>query len=123
MCGYGIDVDAINGWINTRDGTVGTADWHKDDWPALNPHLGKPAHGYVDTYVIEKQWLEAFNYYYEHYDSFIFPMSIHTQVPGKGFVMKMHERIVKYLNSKEGVEWMTFEQMVDEFKQGELVVK
>ena len=96
------------------------ADWHKDDWPALNPHLGKPAHGYVDTYVIEKQWLEAFDYYYEHYDSFIFPMSIHPQVSGKGFVMKMHERIIKYLNSKDGVEWMTFEQMVDEFKAGRI---
>lgn len=30
----------------------------------------------------------------------------------------MHERIIEYINSHEGVEWMTMEEMVAEFKEG-----
>jgi hypothetical protein len=39
-------------------------------------------------------WLEQFDFAYEEYDSFIFPMSIHPQVSGKPQVIKMHERYV-----------------------------
>jgi len=30
----------------------------------------------------------------------------------------MHERIIEYINSHDGVEWCTMEQMVAEFKSG-----
>ena len=32
----------------------------------------------------------------------------------------MHERIFEYINKHEGVEWVTMEQMVNEFKEGTL---
>jgi hypothetical protein len=29
----------------------------------------------------------------------------------------MHERIIEYINQPEGVEWVTMEQMCDDFKR------
>ena len=47
-------------------------------------------------------------------------MSIHPQVSGKPQVILMYERLIAYINSHEGVEWCTFEEMVRQFKQGEI---
>ena len=59
-------------------------------------------------------------------------MTIHPDVSGRPHVLLMHERqdsrpgmekrvlmrcrIIEYINSHEGVEWVTFEQMADDFK-------
>ena len=32
----------------------------------------------------------------------------------------MHERFIDFVNEHEGVEWVTMEQMVDEFKAGNI---
>lgn len=54
---------------------------------------GRPgAQGFVDTSVVEKLWLEQFDFAYREYETFIFPMSIHPQVSGKPHVILMHER-------------------------------
>jgi peptidoglycan/xylan/chitin deacetylase (PgdA/CDA1 family) len=63
-------------------------------------------------------WKEQFDYFYREYESFVFPMSIHPQVSGKPQVILMHDRLIEYINSHEGVEWCTMEQMVAEFKAG-----
>jgi len=94
------------------------ADWLRDDWPPFTFSLGTPSQGYVDTYVVEKQWKEQFEYYYREYDTFIYPISIHPQVSGRAHITLMHERIIEWINTHEGVEWVTFEQMAQEFKNG-----
>jgi hypothetical protein len=60
----------------------------------------------------------SFDFFYLEYDSFVFPISIHPQVNGKPRVILMHERLIEYINSNEGVEWYTFERMVKLFKEG-----
>ena len=60
--------------------------------PPLQPIPGTSAQGFVDTSVVEKLWLEQFDFAYREYDSFVFPMSIHPQVSGKPGVILMHER-------------------------------
>ncbi|EFX03490.1 polysaccharide deacetylase family protein [Grosmannia clavigera kw1407] len=77
------------------------ANWHLDDWPPLQPILGKPSHEYIDT-------------------EFIFPISIHPQISGKPHVVLLHEQMIKYINSFEGVEWMTMAEMAQEFLQGRI---
>lgn len=95
------------------------ANWHLDDWPPFQLNLKQGStHGYVDPDVIEKMWKKQFDFFYREYDSFVFPMSIHPQVSGKPQVVMMHENIIEYINSHEGVEWVTMEQMVAEFKAG-----
>ncbi|KAI5264308.1 glucose 1-dehydrogenase [Aureobasidium subglaciale] len=97
------------------------ANWHVDDWPPLQPMPGRAGtHGFVNTHELEKLWLEQFDFAYEEYDSFIFPMSIHPQVSGKPQVIKMHERIINYINKHEGVEWMPFADMAKEFLEGRI---
>ncbi|KUJ07078.1 glucose 1-dehydrogenase [Mollisia scopiformis] len=95
------------------------ANWHLDDWPPFQLSLKQAStHGYVDTRVVEQLWKDQFDYLYREYDSFIFPMSIHPQVSGKPQVKLMHERLFEYINNHEGVEWVTMEEMVHEFKAG-----
>ncbi|RFU27345.1 hypothetical protein B7463_g9005, partial [Scytalidium lignicola] len=96
------------------------SNWHLDDWPALHFSFsgGMSPNGFVDPYVLERLWCDQFDYAYRQYDSFIFPMSIHPQVSGEPQNILMHERIIEHINKHEGVEWMTFGQMADEFKSG-----
>ncbi|KAG9677234.1 glucose 1-dehydrogenase, partial [Aureobasidium melanogenum] len=97
------------------------ANWHVDDWPPLQPMPGRAGtNGFVSTHEVERLWLEQFDFAYEEYDSFIFPMSIHPQVSGKPQVIKMHERIIDYINRHEGVEWMPFGNMAREFLEGRI---
>ncbi|EPQ51267.1 polysaccharide deacetylase family protein [Gloeophyllum trabeum ATCC 11539] len=99
------------------------ANWHLDDWPPFQFVPTQPnTQGYVDPHVIERLWKEQFDYFYREYDTFVFPITIHPQVSGKPQVILMHERcscrFIEYVNSHEGVEWMTMGEMVDEFKSG-----
>ncbi|KAK5702158.1 hypothetical protein LTR17_022585 [Elasticomyces elasticus] len=97
------------------------ANWHLDDWPPLQPIPGRPgAQGFVDTSVVEKLWMEQFDFAYREYDTFIFPMSIHPQVSGKPHVILMHERIIEHINKHEGVEWMPLGDMAKEFLEGRM---
>jgi hypothetical protein len=100
------------------------ANWHLDDWPPFQLSLSQPStHGYVDTAVIERLWKQQFEYLYRECPedgSFIFPISIHPQVSGKPQVILLHERLIEWISEHEGVEWVTMEQIVDEFKAGRL---
>lgn len=91
------------------------ANWHLDDWPPFNPGDGG-SDGFIDTYVVERMWKEHFEYFYEEYDEFVFPISIHPQISAKPHVLKMHKRMIEWLNTFEGVEWCTFEEMVNRYK-------
>ena len=97
------------------------ANWHLDDWPPFQLSLKQGStHGFVDPHIIERMWREQFDFFYREYETFVFPISIHPQVSGKPQVVLMHERLIKYINSHEGVEWCTMEQMVKEFKEGKI---
>jgi len=94
------------------------ANWHLDDWPPMQPKPG--AHGFVDPHVVERFWMDQFDFAYREYDEFIFPMSIHPQVSGKPQIVLMHERIIEYINKHEGIEWVPFCQMAQQFKDGKI---
>ena len=47
-------------------------------------------------------------------------LGIHPQVSGKPQVILLHERLIEWINGHEGVEWVTMEKIVDEFKSGNL---
>ncbi|GAB7355255.1 hypothetical protein MBLNU459_g5802t1 [Dothideomycetes sp. NU459] len=95
------------------------ASWHLDDWPPFQVKKGSSL-GYVDTRSIEQLWRDQFDYLYQEHDTFVFPMSIHPQVSGKPQVVLMHQRLIEYISSHEGVVWCTFGEMVDAFKEGSI---
>jgi peptidoglycan/xylan/chitin deacetylase (PgdA/CDA1 family) len=96
------------------------ANWHVDDWPAFQPKPALGSAGFVDPHQIERFWREQFEFCYREYDSFIFPISIHPQVSGKPQIVMMHERLIEWINTHEGVEWCTFGEMASRFRRGEM---
>lgn len=88
--------------------------------PAFQPKPALGSTGFVDPHQIERFWKEQFDFCYREYDHFVFPISIHPQVSGKPQVLMMHERLIEWINGHEGVEWCTFEEMANAFKNGEI---
>ncbi|KAJ5585234.1 uncharacterized protein N7459_005034 [Penicillium hispanicum] len=96
--------------------------WYIDDLPPMMFIKNSAnSHGWVNPRDVEDIWKgcaqDHFDYFYREYDEFVFPMTIHPDVSGRPHVLLMHERIIEHINKHEGVEWVTFEQMCDEFKQ------
>ncbi|KAG9779550.1 glucose 1-dehydrogenase, partial [Aureobasidium melanogenum] len=95
--------------------------WSIDDWPPFQFDPWSVSQGYVDPFNIERQWQEQFQWCYENYDTFIFPISIHPQVSGRPHILRMHERFIDWVNREhEGVEWCTFATMAQEFREGRI---
>jgi len=96
------------------------ANWYLDDLPPLMFMKKVPnSHGWVDVRTVEQLWKDHWDYFYRDYDEFIFPMTIHPDVSGRPHVLLMHERLIEYINSHEGVEWVTMGEMADDFKKRE----
>ncbi|QRD83422.1 FMN-dependent dehydrogenase-domain-containing protein [Aspergillus flavus] len=92
--------------------------WYIDDLPPMMFIKNSAnSHGWVNPRDVEAIWKDHFDYFYREYDEFVFPMTIHPDVSGRPHVLLMHERIIEHINKHEGVEWVTFEQMCDEFKK------
>ncbi|EAU33434.1 hypothetical protein ATEG_05673 [Aspergillus terreus NIH2624] len=91
--------------------------WYIDDLPPMMFIKNSAnSHGWVNPRDIEDIWKDHFDYFYREYDEFVFPMTIHPDVSGRPHVLLMHERIIEHINKHEGVEWVTMEQMCDDFK-------
>lgn len=71
------------------------ASWYIDDLPPMM-FIKKAAnsHGWVNPRDVEELWMDHFDYFYENYDEFVFPMTIHPDVSGRPHVLKMHQRYV-----------------------------
>lgn len=46
-------------------------------------------------------------------------MTVHPDVSGHPHVLLMHERLIEYINSHQGVEWVTMAKMADDFRRNE----
>jgi peptidoglycan/xylan/chitin deacetylase (PgdA/CDA1 family) len=96
--------------------------WYIDDLPPMMFIKNSAnSHGWVNPRDVEQIWMDHFDYFYREYDEFVFPMTIHPDVSGRPHVVLMHERIIEHINKHEGVEWVTMEQMADDFKKNNKV--
>lgn len=99
------------------------ANWYLDDLPPMMFIKNSPnSHGWVNSRDVEDLWRDHFDYFYrEEADDpdniCVFPITCHPDVSGRPHVLLMHERLIEYINKHEGVEWVTMEQMCDEFKK------
>jgi peptidoglycan/xylan/chitin deacetylase (PgdA/CDA1 family) len=67
--------------------------WYIDDLPPMMFIKNAPnSHGWVNSRDVEDLWKDHFDYFYENYDEFIFPMTIHPDVSGRPHVLLMHQR-------------------------------
>ncbi|ANB13399.1 polysaccharide deacetylase family protein [Sugiyamaella lignohabitans] len=93
------------------------SNWYIDDLPPMMFIKNAPnSHGWVNPRDVEDIWKDHFEYFYREHDEFIFPITVHPDVSGRPHVLLMHERFIEWVNQHEGVEWMTFEQVSDDFK-------
>ena len=104
------------------------------------------SHGWVNPKDVEELWRDHFDYFYREYDDFCYPVTIHPDVSGHPHVLLMLERLVQfsclspmsqdvwleklitkanvfllfrlieYLNTRDGVEWVKMEDICDDFK-------
>ncbi|KAI0473444.1 hypothetical protein GGR56DRAFT_695736 [Xylariaceae sp. FL0804] len=93
------------------------ASWYLDDLPPMMFIKNMPnSHGWVHPTVVEDLWKDHFDYFYETYDNFCFPLTIHPDVSGHPHALKMLERFIQYISKHDGVEWVKMEDICDEFK-------
>lgn len=91
--------------------------WYIDDLPPMMFIKTAPnSHGFVNPRDVEDIWRDHFDYFYREYDEFVFPISIHPDVSGRPHVALMHERLIEYFMKHEGVEFVTMEEMSNDFK-------
>lgn len=93
------------------------ANWYLDDLPPMMFIKDAPnSHGFVNARDVEDIWRDHFDYFYREYDEFIFPLTVHPDVSGRPHALLMHERLIEHMKKHEGVEFVTMEQICDEFK-------
>lgn len=93
------------------------ANWYVDDLPPMMFIKGSPnSHGFVNPRDIEQLWRDQFDWVYRELDYGVFPITIHPDVSGRPQVLLMLERLIEYIGSHEGVEWVTMAEIADDFR-------
>jgi peptidoglycan/xylan/chitin deacetylase (PgdA/CDA1 family) len=92
------------------------ANWYLDDLPPMMFIKKAPnSHGFVNPRDIEQMWRDQFDWVYREMDYAVFPMTIHPDVAGRPQVLLMLERLFEYIKGHEGVEFVTMNEMADDF--------
>ncbi len=94
------------------------ANWYVDDLPPMMFMKKAPnSHGFVNPRDIEELWRDQFDWVYREMDYGVFPFTIHPDVSGRPQVLLMLERLIEYINGHDGVRWMTFEEIAEDFRR------
>ena len=92
--------------------------WYLDDLPPMMFIKSAPnSFGFIKPRDIEELWRDQFDWVYREYDYAVFTMTIHPDVSGRPQVLLMLERIHEYLSSHPGVQFCTFDEIADDFRQ------
>ncbi|HZV52598.1 MAG TPA: polysaccharide deacetylase [Candidatus Dormibacteraeota bacterium] len=93
------------------------ANWYLDDLPPMMFIKKSPnSHGFVNPRHLEEMWRDEFDWVYREYDYAVFPITIHPDVSGRPQVLLMLERLIDYINAREGTRWMTMEEIAEDFR-------
>lgn len=89
--------------------------WYLDDLP---PQMFIKANansmGWVSPDVIFELWKNQFDFLYEEGEG-VFPITIHPDVSGRPQGILMHRKLIEYMRSKPGVEFINYSQACDMF--------
>ncbi|KAF2200490.1 polysaccharide deacetylase family protein-like protein [Delitschia confertaspora ATCC 74209] len=98
--------------------------WYVEDMTPLQYLPNTPnSHGYVDVRVIERMWMDKFEFLIgeleeEAEEMIVFPFILHPDTSGMAHVIGMVERVLTWLKGKgEKVEFMTFEAIAEKWKR------
>ncbi len=92
------------------------ANWYLDDLPPMMFIKKSPnSFGFVSPHDIGQMWIDQFDWVYREMDYAVFSMTIHPDVSARPQVLLMHEKIIEHINKHEGVRWVTFNEIADDF--------
>ncbi|UOS50482.1 polysaccharide deacetylase [Helicobacter pylori] len=92
------------------------ANWYLDDLPPMMFIKKSPnSFGFVSPHDIGQMWVDQFDWVYREMDYAVFSMTIHPDVSGRPQVLLMHEKIIEHINKHDGVRWVTFNEIADDF--------
>jgi peptidoglycan/xylan/chitin deacetylase (PgdA/CDA1 family) len=93
------------------------ASWVLDDLPPMMFIKAAPnSHGFVNPRHLEEMWRDQFDWIYREYDYAVYTMTIHPDVSGTPQTLLMLERLHEYFKSHAGVNFVTFEEIADDFR-------
>lgn len=94
------------------------ANWYVDDLPPMMFIKAAPnSHGFMNPRDIEQLWKDQFDWVYREYDYATIPVTIHPDVSGRPQVLLMLERFIEYVSKFPGVQFMTMEDMAEDFRK------
>lgn len=94
------------------------ANWYVDDLPPMMFIKKSPnSHGFVNPRDIEQMWRDEFDWVHREMDYGVFAFTIHPDVSGRPQVLLMLERLIEYINSKDGTSWMTMDEVAADFRR------
>jgi peptidoglycan/xylan/chitin deacetylase (PgdA/CDA1 family) len=92
------------------------ANWYLDDLPPMMFVKKSPnSYGFANPRDIFGMWQDTFDFCYREYDYAVFGMTIHPDVSGRPQCIMAHERLIEHINKHEGVRWVTFNEIADDF--------
>ncbi len=92
------------------------ASWYLDDLPPMMFIKKSPnSHGFVNPRHLEEMWRDQFDWVYREHDYAVFPITIHPDVSGRPQVLLMLERLIEYMSKHEGVRFVTFDEIADDY--------
>lgn len=92
------------------------ANWYLDDLPPMMFIKSSPnSHGFVNPRDIEQMWRDQFDWVYREMDYAAFTMTIHPDVSGRPQVLLALERLIDHITGHDGTEWVTFNDIADDF--------
>ncbi|MEU3270906.1 polysaccharide deacetylase [Saccharomonospora sp. NPDC006951] len=92
------------------------ASWYLDDLPPMMFIKSSPnSHGFVNPRDLELLWRDQFDWVYREHDYAVFTMTVHPDVSGRPQSLLMHERLIEHISGHEGVRWVTFDEIADDF--------
>ncbi len=92
------------------------ANWYLDDLPPMMFVKTSPnSHGFVNPRHLEEMWRDQFDWVHREMDYAAFTMTIHPDVSGRPQVLLMLERLIEHINGHDGVRWVTFDEIADDY--------
>ena len=94
------------------------ASWYMDDLPPMMFQKASPnSYGFASPWDIGQMWQDQFDYIYREYDYAIFPVCIHPDVSGHPQGILMNERLIEHIMKHEGVRFVTYREIAEDFAQ------
>lgn len=92
------------------------ASWHLDDLPPTMFIKASPnSHGFVNPRDLGQMWADQFDWVHREMDDAIFPITIHPDASGHPKMLLMLERLIEHMSSHDGVRFVTFNTIADDF--------